>query len=338
MTEPLRICYLTPGVGPCGGIRVIFEHVNRLVERGHNVVVAAPGVQKPRWMDLNAPIAPFALFHNVKPFDAVVATGYQTVDLALKMPVKLRRQKPCRYYFVQMMEHEFFDPRTKNYAAAQASYALAKDWGFQVVTIARWLKDTMEALWELPSIVIGNGVNREDFYPDGDKQHAILVEGDARNRAKDIEEIGWRVAMQLREEFGVKLWGFAAAPNPYISEFDHFQMRPTTAQMRQMYSRALFLLKASRYEGRACAPVEAMACGTTSTVAIVKGSDDLIGGRNCLRVGYDYRKLLAAGRKLLTKNNALVHKLTIAALAYADEHLAWDPIIDRLEAIYAGSI
>jgi len=330
MTEPLRICYLTPGIGPCGGIRIIFEHVNRLVARGHNVVVAAPGVQKPRWMEMNAPIAPFAFFHNVKPFDAVVATGYQTVDLALKIP------SARRYYFVQMMEHEFFAQGTGGYNSALASYANAKEWDFQVITIARWLRDTMETQWEMPSTIIGNGVNRDDFYPDGDKQHAILVEGDARNQAKDIEEIGWRVALALREEFGVELWGYSAMANPYIQQFDQFRIKPTTAQMRQMYSQAKFLLKASKYEGRACAPVEAMACGTTCAVAIVKGSDDLIGGQNCLRVNYNYDNLLAAGRKLLRKGNSLIHKLTIKALAYADKQLAWDPIIDQLEAICAG--
>lgn len=334
----MRIVYLTPGIGPCGGIRIIFEHVNRLVARGHDVTVAAPGHQKPRWMELNAPIAPFGFFYNVKPFDAVVATGYQTVDIALKIPVNLRWQRPCRYYFVQMMEHEFFNVDTAGYKAARASYVLAEGAGFQVITIARWLRDTLKSQWQLPSVVIGNGVNRDDFYPDGDKQHAILVEGDARNRAKDTEEISWRVAVQLREEFGVKLWGYAATPNPYISQFDRFKIKPTTEQMRQMYSQAKFLVKASKYEGRACAPVEAMACGTTSIVAITKGSDDLVGGRNCLRVNYSYDKLLRAGRKLLRKRNSLIHKLTFNALAYADEFLDWDPIIGQLEEIYSGHI
>ena len=81
-----------------------------------------------------------------------------------------------------------------------------------------------------------------------------------------------------------------------------------------------------------------MACGTTSVVAIIEGSDDLIGGRNCLRVNYNYDKLLRAGRKLLLKRNSLIHKLTIGALAYADKHLDWDPIIDRLEEIYSVGI
>ena len=115
-----RIAYCTPGLGPWGGIGIIVEHASRLAA--------------PPWINVNVPTVPLAVAQGARPFDAVVATGFQTVQWSLQVPAV------HRYYFVQMMEHN---------------------------------------------------------------------------------------------------------------------------QMRQLYSRALFLLKASRYEGRACAPVEAMSCGTT---------------------------------------------------------------------------
>jgi len=311
-------------MGPCGGVRVIVEHANRLAARGHTVVVAAQLAVPPRWIKLDVPVVSWGGLEQGEPFDIVVATGFQTVEWSLRIPARQR------YYFVQMMEHEFFQPGTTGHQTARNSYQMAKEHGLRVVTIARWLQETMQAEWGLDSVIVPNGVNQEHFYPDGFKQAAILVEGDKRNPAKDVEEIGWRVALKLREEYGVKLWGYAASSNPYMEQFDAFVLRPTTTQMRQMYSRAWFLLKASRYEGRACAPVEAMACGTACARAIIRGDDDLIDGSNCLHTGYDYDELLQAGRALV-QDKKLRARLAHNALDYARKRLRWPDVIDKLE-------
>lgn len=326
---PLRIAYCVPGgLGRCGGVRVIIEHVNRLAARGHSVVVVAPSAAPPSWIKLDVPVVPRGGFEQGEPFDVVVATGFQTVEWSLRIPARRR------YYFVQMMEYEFFRPGATGHEIALNSYQVAKEHGLRVITIARWLQETMREVWGLDSVIVPNGVNQEHFYPDGFKQAAILVEGDKRNPAKDVEEIGWRVALKLREEHGVKLWGYAAASNPYMGQFDTFVFQPTTAQMRQMYSRAWFLLKASRYEGRACAPVEAMACGTTCARAIIRGDDDLINGSNCVLTRYNYDDLLEAGR-MLVQDKKLRARLAHNALVYARDCLRWPDVIDKLEELYS---
>ena len=58
-----RIAYCTPGLGPCGGVRIIVEHPNRLAARGHTVgLFVPPGVSSaaPPWINVNAPIVPLA--------------------------------------------------------------------------------------------------------------------------------------------------------------------------------------------------------------------------------------------------------------------------------------
>ena len=324
-----RIAYCTPGLGPCGGIRVLVEHCNRLAARGHDVALVAPRPESPHWIKVDVPIIPIQALQGAKPLDAVVATGFQTVEWSLQIPAQRR------YYFVQMMEHEFFSPRGQAWMQARDSYQLAASLGFRVITIADWLQRALYDEWRIDADIVPNGVNQEQFYPDRPtgRADAILVEGDDRNPAKDVDHVSWQVALELRRLYGVELWGYSAINHPFVSEMDRHVLVPTTEQMRQMYSCCLFLLKASKYEGRACAPVEAMSCGTTCVRGIVNGDDDLLDGVNCLRTEYSYDAVLAAAKRLV-EGQLLQQNLERGCRQYAKQHLQWDDKIDALEVVY----
>lgn len=327
----MKIAYVSPGLKPCGGVRILIEHVNRLAERDHDVSLIVPRVKRPDWISVDVPILSVQSAQAAGSFDAIVATGYQTVNTALH--ISARR----RFWFVQMAEWEFHESNTTGYQKVLATYPLAKKQDFHVITISRWVQQEMYQRWKIESEYIDNAVNREDFYPDrpDGRLNVILVEGDSRNCAKDVDGISWRVATELRRKYGVELWGYAALPHDHVGVFDKFLAHVDAGQMREIYSRALFLLKASRLDARACAPVEAMACGTTCTRAIIRGDDDLINEQNCLRTKYDYDDLLGAARRLM-EDEALRCRLEKNALAYADTYLRWDPIVDQLERIYAA--
>jgi len=137
MTEPLRIAYCTPGLGPCGGIRVLIEHCNRLAAKGHDVALVSPVKERVRWIEVKVPVVSLALVRSARPFDAVVATEHQTVEWALGIPGRRK------FYFVQMMEHLFFREGSNGYLRAWKSYQVAKDAGFRFITIARWLRESL---------------------------------------------------------------------------------------------------------------------------------------------------------------------------------------------------
>ena len=324
-----RIAYITPGLGPCGGIRMIIEHVNRLAARGHTVALVAPEPRQPRWIDVDVPIVPLATFKGAKPLDAVVATGPATVPWGLSIPARQR------YWFVQMAEWNFFQPGTRAYQDVLNAYPLGKKEGYRVIGISKWVNTVMYDNWGIEAAYIGNGVNQEQFYPDGKKEYAVMVEGDSRNPAKDTSWLAWKVAVELKKKYGVQLWGYSALHNEYTDHLDRFVLVPTVKEMRQMYSRSLFLLRASKYDARACAPVEAMCCGTPTARALISGDDDLIHGSNCLRVDYNYTDLWHIACTLM-EDDVARRKLEKAGLEYARRHLQWNPIIDRLEEIYAA--
>ena len=323
-----KIAYCTPGLGPCGGVRVILEHCTRLQKRGHDVTIINPSGNSPmiwEWYgQMDVPVK--RGLTDGKTFDLVVATGGSTVYWAQKIPAE-------RYaYFVQMMEHRFFKVGTSNYYQHEQSYALAHKMGFQTITIAEWLRESLEE-YGVDAPVIPNGVNQDQFHKVGDNENYILVEGDNRNPAKDVQGISWGVAQNLKRKYDVALYGYAAIQHPYANLMDYFVMKPSQEEMRRLYSGALFLLKASRFEGRACAPVEAMCCGTTTVRGIIQGDDDLIHEKNCLRTGYDYDAVEEQAERLLENHN-LRDRLERGCKKHAKTVLQWDKVIDWLEELY----
>lgn len=326
----MDICYVLPCLTPCGGVRVLLEHANRLAKRGHRVVVSAPEVKPPAWFDVSKRVE--LLSHSRaehRIFDVVVMSNPDTLALA--------RRWDCqrRFYFVQMLEHLFWPKGSAEWNTWLDSYGTLAKSDVQVVTIAGWIQRELRQTWGVQAPIVHNGVNTKEFFPDGKKQRAILVEGDGRNCAKDTEGVGWRVALALRERYGVQVWGYATVSNPYAAKLDRFIQHPNTVQMRNLYSEAMFLVKASHWEGRALAPLEAAACYTPTVRAIEEGDDDLVDGVNCLRSGYSYDALLHNARRMLN-DDGLRGKLTEGAYRYARRKLDWEPIIDKLEEMYAN--
>lgn len=333
----MRIAYCTPGLGPSGGARVILDHVTRLAARGHEVTVFLPSAGDDiDWygdFENEFSIVARARISKADRYDVAVATGHDTVYWTHQVVAD-------RYFwFMQMREELFHKPNSLRRQQDERAYAKARELGYRIITIAQWLADHLKAETGLDDIpIVRNGVDERQFYrvPVPTEEPYILLEGDARNGAKDIEQIGAQAAFKVRERYGVHLVGCAATVPPWAKALDNFVFRPTVADYRRLYTNCLFMLKASRYEGRSLAPLEAMACGQATCRAIVQGDDDLIDGENCLRVGYDVHELTKAAYRMCEDYNLLVD-LHMGASKYAQEYLRWEPIIKHLEALYAAS-
>lgn len=325
----MKICYCSPAVSPCGGIRVLFEHTNRLQARGHEVAIISPIIAPPSWFDLRVPLISWREALKTA-WDVVVASSPETLDTAIKIPAK------SKVYFVQMMEHLFFHPGSDEYELARDSYPKALSHGFYFLTIAEWLQRELTK-WGRESEMICNGVNKHDFYQSREKENYVLVEGDNRNYAKDVEELGWKAALTLRDMYGVKVYGYSANPNSYMSRMDQFVLKPSTEQMRDLYSGALFTIKASQFEGRSLAPLESLACGTPVVRAISFGDDDIQTGTNGIRTPYNFQELTRACVEMLTDVNYR-HELTKGAIDYSCEFLNWEPIIWQVEDFYQRAL
>ena len=104
----LRVVYVTEDTGVGGGHRDIFEHLNGLLERGHEVALYTLG-EPPDWFDLRAPVRTFEFYDELvealADLDAIkVATWWNTAAPVWRASVL----RGIPVYFVQDIETSYY--------------------------------------------------------------------------------------------------------------------------------------------------------------------------------------------------------------------------------------
>ena len=208
--------------------------------------------------------------------DIVVATNPDTLFYSLKKTHKL-------IYLCQMAEELFFEPESEPWIRALAAAFLP----VPMITVADWVKYRYANFQptknygsrQEPIYVVPNGTDIDFIHHIPQQQienPVIIVEGwNANNKAKDTAGIVRKVVQKLKESRPIKIIGYGQTEIEELRLFDEYYVMPSTETLASLYSQANFLLKASQYETRSLAPLEAMACGCIPVVAIRQGHPDL---------------------------------------------------------------
>ncbi len=323
----MKVLIISPSLAAHGGVRVLVEHANGLARQGHDVtlqVVHKPERALPDWVsfDDDVEIQSGAIKYNPARFDAII---YGSPFLAVQFH---NHYKDANTFLLLQMCEELFNPDNKAYVQqAIESYHLP----IPIIGISQWNKDRILTEHKrdpnLPYYLIGNGVS-DNFCPGvKDEGLTVLVEGwVGYNPAKDTEAIAPRVALHLKQKYGARIIAYSQFPLSHKdAKFkdvpDEYYVQPTAQQIVLLNQRATFLLKASHYDARSCAPVEAMKCGTPTVRAIDLGDDDLLGGYNCVRCDYDYSQMIALSELVI--EGSVLPKLSRNGLEYAETNLSW---------------
>lgn len=324
----MRIVYTVPGIVPHGGIRVILEHCNRLLDFGHEVYALFLVKAKLNWFPIDPRVKIVYNFRHVANVDAFVMTSPHSIRLAQHIRAKKK------FLFCQMAEHLFKEGDSNWLNTCQKFYTAP----FPMLSISQWNMELFQSMGRTaPTHYIGCGVNL-DHFPLSDKPKdntCVLVEGwQGNNPSKDADYIGPKVALRLKEEFGIKVLAYSQVQNlgPYIP--DEYHYRPTLEKMNELYERATILIKATKYDARACAPMEAMTKGTVTARAILKGDDDLIHEVNCLKSDYN-ESMLYNNARMLLENESLRKRLTEACCKHVQKY-SWDYWMNEINKIYAS--
>jgi len=338
----MKILIKCPSFNKHGGIRVLIEHANGLARLGHEVYfqVINSG-QKPDWIAVSPEVE--IVYGNAyfpKGFFDVILAGSPFVALDVYAQYPGVRS----FMFLQMCE-ELFNPENKQYVdSCIKAYRLP----MPIIGISQWNKERIYFQHgrnpELPYHIIGNGVGDEFKPGKKDDGLTVLVEGwIGYNHAKDTNALGPKVAKRLKEDYGARVIAYSQFPKnttqfgtlPFLNCYDvpdEYYVGPNTETIVELNQRAHILVKASRFDARSCAPVEAMKCGTPTSRAIELGDDDLIHGINSIRCAYDEQELYAAAAELI-ENTRLRESLTAGGLEYAKTELSWDKWTKELEKI-----
>ena len=218
---------------------------------------------------------------------------------------------------------------------------------FPIIGISKWVEEEVRKhRGDGKMYYVGNGVS-DDFKPgQKDEGLTVLVEGwGGYNDAKDVDLLAPRVAEVLHKEYGAKIIAFSQFPlafhkkaKQYEYILSEYHEAPSREALVRLYQRPTFMLKASKYDARSCAPVEAMKCGTVTVRAIERGDDDLINYHNAIVAPYDFGKFYGRARDLcnIIKNVGIERALgnyQKNGLEYAARELSWETRMNEIENI-----
>lgn len=279
----LRINFVLPAyIGtPVGGYRVVYEYANALSARGHLVTVVFPrggrppsrriGRMKQRLWPLKVrlrhrPLVPWYRFEKrvrlqlapdiadqfVSDADVTVATGWETAH-----PVHaLSPSKGAKFYLIQSYE-SWAGPEE----AVDATWRLP----LHKIVISKWLEEKGRQLGVRDLRHIPNGLDLRLFRvitPPALRPLSVLTLHHD-NPVKGVPDALW-VLERFHARFPevpISMFGVAPRGTDVPAWVRYFENPDQQTLVRQVYNQHAVYLGASRLEGWALPPAEAMACG-----------------------------------------------------------------------------
>ncbi|HTC58542.1 MAG TPA: glycosyltransferase [Solirubrobacteraceae bacterium] len=326
----LRVVYVTEGTGIGGGHRDIFEHLNRLAERGHEVALYTLG-EEPDWFDLHAPVHSFEFYdelvEDLAQVDAIkVATWWNTA-----MPVwyaSVLRGIPV--YFVQDIETSYYPDDESVRHAVLDSYRPE----FRYMTISGWNRERLGELG-LDAELIPPGIDLETFRPRPDvvrREDMVLALG-RTNPLKNLPLTiaAWRALPEPRPE----LCMFGIEPELATDPGMRYIESPSDEQVGELFSQATVFIQTSTHEGFCLPALESMAAGGAVVCTDAHGNRDFCeDGENCL-MPQDSREEVSVALARLLGDGELRARVGEAGIETAAEY-AWERRIDALEDFLEG--
>jgi GT2 family glycosyltransferase/glycosyltransferase involved in cell wall biosynthesis len=326
----LRVAYVTEGTGVGGGHRDIFEHLNRLLDRGHEVALYTLG-DPPDWFPLRVPVHSFELYdelvQELSALDAIkVATWWNTSAPVWRASVL----RGIPVYLVQDIETSYYpdDERTRH--AVIDSYRPE----FRYMTISSWNRERLRELG-LDAELIPPGIDLETFRPlDGVERRTDMVLALGRSnplKNLDLTIDAWR-ALAYRPEIGQRpeLCLFGIEPELASDEGMRHVESPSDEQVNELFNQATVFVQTSTHEGFALPPLEAMATGGAVVCTDAHGNRDFcVDGENCLMPTPDRDSVCAALARVLADPD-LRERLGRAGERTTKDY-AWERRIDALE-------
>ena len=241
----LHVIYVTEDTGVGGGHRDIFEHLNRLRQRGHEAELWTLG-DAPDWFALDAPVRSFEDYEELvgalAPMDAIkVATWWNTAGPVWQASVP----HGIPVYFVQDIETSYYPNNQPDPDAVLASYRHE----FRYMTISSWNRDRLRELG-LDATLIPPGIDLENFRPltEVERRPDMVLALGRSNPLKNLPLTlaAWRALPEPRPElclFGIE---------PEIADDEpgvRYVTAPSDAEVNRLFNEATVLSRPRAHEG-----------------------------------------------------------------------------------------
>ena len=326
-----KIAYLIPNTTVSGGVAVVIQHANRLLQRGYDVMlISLDDKTEIMWTKCNVPIVPFHCKdkYYFKNIDLLVATAWSTVQYLEEIDSKRK------LYFVQSDERRFFEKKDVGFIKqVHETYKTNCEFLTEAIWIQRWLKEEFNK----DAYYVPNGLDKEIFFKTKPLKvrkgkMRILIEGAINLWFKGVVDAYYSV-----KDLNCEIWIVSSMGTPPTYwKYDKFFENVPNDKMHTIYSSCDVLLKLTRVEGFFGPPLEAMACGCIPIVSDVTGYDEYIkDGYNALVVGIGDTEGAKMAVKKLMEDKALRAKLIKNGFE-TSQRWSWDRSIDLLEEVIKG--
>ena len=317
----MRVAFLTQDLQLSGGVGVIVAHAAQLARHGFEVdLVLAHDPVQPSWAHARLEHVRLRSLEDARAerYDVALATWWETALLVLELDAARHA------WFMQSLEDRFYPPGDPWRTAA----ALAQDLPVRLVTEARWIAATLEALRPGEKVFyVRNGIDKDVFAPlervpvSAREPLRILIEGSPGVAFKGVPE-ALQAVRAMREPHHVTVVTAHGAP----PEGADRRIGPLTQrEMAAAYADSDVVLKLSRVEGMFGPPLEGFHMGATCVVTPVTGHEEYVEhGENGLVVDWDDQAGTTRALDLLAADRALLHRLRCGALATARAWPSWE--------------
>lgn len=325
----LRVIYVLEDTGVGGGARIVFEHVNRLADRGHDVALYTLSAA-PDWFVLRAPVRSFAnygaLVDDLARRDAIkVATWWNTATAVWR--ASLLRGKPV--FFVQDIETSYYPGQHELLASVMSVYRPE----FHYMTTSGWNQQRLLDLG-LRAALVPCAVDLDVYRPrDAPRRTDMVLALGRSNPLKNLPltHRAWLALEHPRPELCL----FGIEPELGEQLGARYVQRPTDLIVNELLNQAAIFVQTSVHEGFSLPPLEAMATGAAVLCTDADGNRDFCrDGENCVVVEPRIHAVSAAMRRLLD-DPQLRADLGAAGRRTALDY-GWTQTTDALEAFLDG--
>lgn len=279
----MKINFLIPTTGITGGIRVVFEHANKLAEWGHEINIIYPYVlsknasnkekifgklkrikriflklsnsDRITWFNIDLRIkiikVPNLSAKYIPDADVTIATANQTADWLVEYP----KDKGEKFYFIQD-----YETWTRSNEQVDATWKMP----LKKIVIAKWLeKLAKEKFNEKIYGIVPDGVDFKNFYNHKkifNKKRRIFMMYHIFEKKGFADGLkAFNIAKNKHPEISLILYGAYKLKGGLLKNIDYYY-KPTGEKLRELFSTSDIFLWPSRVEGFGIPPMEAMAC------------------------------------------------------------------------------
>jgi len=345
-----------------GGVRVILEIANRLIERGHEVTITGLGSEKDhKWFPLKAktiyvkrPKYVSIISYGIRKllsdwFDSYPVTEIKKLIEAIPEDIDINvatfcftayavfaSEKGVPFYHMQHYEPLFFDNQFLR-KLAEGTYYLP----LNKIANSTWLKNLMKERYKYDLPVINPGIDHNVFYPrkvEKNNNKLRVVAYGKQTRWKGFPELLKAMELVMKERRDVELVVYGVRKPNYPSNIPYtFIEKPSDEELAKLYSSADVFAWASWYESFPLPPIEAMACGAPVVTTRYGTEDYAFHEQNALVVPPKDPKALAKAILRLLNDEHLREQFRKEGPKTAKK-FTWDKTVDKIEKLFKEAL